>query len=130
MRRIGMMLLGVLLWPGTGAAETIHRCRTTEGDIRYQQIPCSGSAKPAGERHYKPEPDSTPLHNERSPQSRRVALGPRAKQRKSRVSDAGDRAASCEETRLRRDAWERRVGLGRTYDDLRRWNDAVAWACK
>lgn len=134
MRWIAMTMAGLLLMHAKpGLAEVIHRCRTTSAEIVYQQTPC-GALRSAGERHYTPEPDSAPLDVGRSTskQAGRSATRGRASAGVARRRLAGsgeDRIGSCASVRAQRDAWERRVGLSRTYADLRHWTDAVARAC-
>lgn len=136
MRWIAFTLAGLLLLRADlSGAEVIHRCETAAGGIRYQQGPCSGALKSSGVRHYAPEPDSAPLNMaSQSPErSGRAATRSRVRSREApRLPEAaaGGAAGSCADVRAKRDEWERHAGLGRTYADLRRWNDAVARACR
>lgn len=134
MRRwITVTLLGMCACAAEAGAGVIHRCRTPTGAIHYQQAPCTGAKTPAGERRYVPEPDSVPGATSRaqagasrpSAARARAARNPRRAPTREQVE-----GASCDDVRTQRDAWEQRVGLRRTYDDLRRWNDAVARACR
>jgi hypothetical protein len=130
-RWIALLAMTVLTFPAACAAGVIYRCLTPAGETHYLQVPCAGSMQAAGEHRYTPEPDTAPMEfvqpsasaRRDTPRHSKSEGTPRGRSQRVAQSD------TCDDVRAQRDAWERQVGLRRTYDDLRRWNDAVARAC-
>jgi len=132
----------VLLLPvPDAAAQAIYKCVVRGKPPSYQSEPCATNARVAAVRPYQPEP----VPSAQDLQARRDRER-RARQDSAYLSTlagttgravAPSRGAivpvgsgQCEATKRERDAWERRVGLNRTIDALRAWNDRVYAACR
>lgn len=141
------VLVGLVPLPALGQdAGELRRCVSPGGAVSIQQQPCRAGDRQTSVRRYVAEP---PMSTE---QRRASALREQAARAESaelsrragtsthprmphgtgalhRVAIAKDDAA-CQRARRNRDETLERVGLKRTYDLLRRLNDAVAQACR
>jgi hypothetical protein len=105
-------------------AQSIHECVVEGKPVSFQSQPCGPGETTRSVREYVPEPQA-PVRVAAASGTRVV----RARAERAVRRDAGAVRDACADTKAQRDAWERRVGLKRTYDQLRHWNDAVARAC-
>lgn len=114
-------------------AQAVYRCVEKGKPVTFQNAPCDIKAKTTAVRGYVP--DRTPTANElawkryntereMAVRNRRATAGGGA----AAVMPAGGSACAAEQAAL--DAWERRVGLNRTVDGLRYWQDRVSRACR
>ena len=134
--RAAILFSILLLFAPPGKGQQVYKC--AEGrEVSYQSAPCDGSQRlvkqweaapepdpPAAElRHRQAKPgrddtDSKPRNRTRS-ESRAGAISP--------ISAAGNR---CKAAKARREAKLVSVGLKRTFDLLRKLDDAVHEACR
>ncbi|WP_143704025.1 MULTISPECIES: hypothetical protein [Luteimonas] len=133
--------LAVLLLCGPPAfAQQIYKCSQATGGHAYQSRPCeAGDALQVwdGEALAGPSANPVPTAAAEPPGGTR-ATRPRAHRQGAHAAStvrqrartrAPDRHARCEAARDRREAELRRLGLKRTYDQLRALNDRVSAAC-
>lgn len=120
-----------------GNAQQIHKC-VKDREVSYQSAPCDAGQSLV--KQWDAMPESGPDHNQdsrrqgaaKSAQPRRVAGERRARYgscagNKSSVNAADRR---CNAAKARREAKLISVGLKRTFDLLRKLDDAVYEACK
>ena len=120
-----VMLAMVGLW-SSARADTIYKCVRQGKPASYQHEPCGGADRTASVHQYRPEPARPPPALTRQAPSRPSAR----RMRTVSVRSAAGGGKGCQHTKDARDAWERRVGLGRTYESLQVWNDRVREACR
>lgn len=127
-RAIGVSVLALLAC-APAHADAIYKCVSQGKPASYQNEPCDGGSRLASIREYEPEqvstsPSPSPVVPRQTPRN--------AKPRMRTVSAHAARSevASCQAAKDARDAWERRVGLRRTYEALQVWNDRIRMACK
>ncbi|HZX81743.1 MAG TPA: hypothetical protein VFE72_12415 [Lysobacter sp.] len=129
MDRIGLRiaLVALSLAAPPACAQTVQKCVTLDGGVRYQSAPCDARERTAGV--WSAVPDVTPaLRVQAPPPPKRNRA--RASHRRARgVLRAAPRDA-CAEARRHRDDVERRVGLKRTYDLLSSLQARVFEACR
>ena len=124
-------LVLLVLVPGAAGSQSIYTCAVKGKPTSYQTEPCAGNAKLKAIRHFihNPEADRAPVAVRPGQQGQaRQPSRPRSA-RLHNVYNGGSQSA-CENAKRDRDAWERRVGLSRSYDSLQAWNDRVQRACK
>ena len=136
-RRISILALLMATLPAD--AQEIHKC-VSAGEISYQSQPCeTGSALRTWDaRPYEISPqrqaeiDRARRDSERRqarPESRPASRSGRARGR--RVSSTSNaRHERCVAARRLRDQTLERLGLKRSFADLRRWDDYVYERCK
>jgi hypothetical protein len=126
------LLIALLLTAGLAAsvhAQTVQKCVSRDGRVRYQSEPCPSGMRTA--ETYDAAPDPTVP----APVARRARAStarPRVSRRASRgqfraVAGAPD---ACEQARAFRDDTERRVGLARNYELLSALQRRVYDACR
>ncbi|HZX81619.1 MAG TPA: hypothetical protein VFE72_11785 [Lysobacter sp.] len=117
------------------SAQTVYRCVQKGKPVSLQSTPCTEGATTTREIPYTPE--AAPTANElawkryrieREMAARNQALQSRSRSGSAVVLPAGGDA--CAQAKADRDAWERRVGLRRTIDGMRLWQDRVQRACR
>lgn len=124
--RCALALLLLALALPASAERHVYRCIEAGQPVSLQSEPCPAGARTASATPFAPSTESAA-----SAPARAVAAPGRL--RAARRSPARVAAAprnECQDTRDARDRWEREVGLRRTYDALRSWNDRVARACR
>lgn len=116
-------------------AQTIYRCVQKGRPVSLQSTPCDRGAATTRTRHYTPEPAPTAndLAWKRYRIEREMALRNQAQRAGAAsgsvvVLPAG--GSACAQAKAERDAWERRVGLNRTIDGMRAWQERVYHACR
>lgn len=109
-------------------AQSIHKCVAEGKPVSFQSQPCGPGETTESVRTYVSDP-GRPVRHASVPASGPVAAHARPRIRRVARRETGVVRNPCAEAKARRDAWERRVGLKRTYDELRQWNDTVARAC-
>ena len=111
---------------GPVRAEAIYKCVSAGKPASYQHEPCAGGARTAAVHADQPEASKP-----RPPVARQAPSRPSARRKRAvsvrRATGVGN---DCRHTKDAREAWERRIGLGRTYESLQRWNDRVREACR
>lgn len=129
-----LTLIG-LLSAAPAASQTIYRCVQKGKPVSLQSMPCENGAATTKTRDYVPErkPTANELawkryRIEREMQARNTARRDQRDSGTAVVLPAGGNA--CERAKAERDAWERRVGLNRTIDGMRDWQDYVYRACR
>jgi hypothetical protein len=128
MRPLTTLLLTVTLATSLHA-QTVQKCVSRDGRVRYQSEPC-----PPGTRTVETY-DAVPDPTEPAPVARRARASsgrPRASGRAPRlqfrtVASARD---ACEQARAYRDDTERRAGLSRNYELLSALQRRVYDACR
>ena len=150
MRRIVVTTACILalLQVSAADAQTLYKCASKAGNS-YQQLPCAGSARTVSAMDVAPEPPPTAsqlaVRARKAEQDRaesaflshlagtdQPAFGYRGtRYRRSSTEQVRRNAHSdaCGLAKATRTATLQAVGLGRTYDLLRRLDDAVANAC-
>lgn len=122
-----MLFSALAIASASANAETMYRCVGKGGAVAYQDYPCDKAAKQTGVAEFTPERVPAyrpPVRN--IPQQAGSAASPSA----AVLHHVPVYSDQCREVKAQRDAWEQRVGLRRTFDDLRRWQDKVNEACK
>lgn len=126
----------------TANAQQVYKC-VNGSEVSYQSAACHGTWKVARQWDATPEPEPTAdqirqhqLESQRNrtefKQPSRTAGTDRTRSA-SHQRSAGRRKSSlsgCDAARARRDAKLKSVGLKRTFDLLRKLDDAVNEACK
>ncbi|MFD0738111.1 hypothetical protein ACFQZQ_02245 [Lysobacter koreensis] len=139
---LALLLLAQL--PGSARGQAVYKCVAKGRPPSYQSQPCPSSSRIAAIREYRPE--APPTHEQLLERRRREAQGRQDSAYLSRIAGTDRQAGrqrdsarghvlptggnACESAKRDRDAWERRVGLSRSYDALRAWNDTVHRACR
>lgn len=138
--RFVLAALLLALMPGVVCAQAVYKCVIKGKPPSYQSEPCPSNAKIAAIREYQPE--SPPTYEQIQNRHRQEAKGRQESAYLSRIAGTDGRAntasghllqvggSECENAKRGRDAWERRVGLSRSFDTLRTWNDRVQRACR
>ena len=124
----------LLLVAPSGKGQQVYKCAKS-GDVSYQSAPCDGSQRLLKQWQADPEPPTgDPRHGRAKPGRDDAGAKPRARRRsesragtRSQISAAGNR---CEAAKARREAKLISVGLKRTFDLLRKLDDAVHEACR
>jgi hypothetical protein len=128
------LVVGLVAFATCAPAESIYRCVQKGKPVSFQSEPCDSRAKTTDIRGYVPE--RTPTANELAWQRYRTDQEIAARNHAVRQSTVTTTVnvpvdnASCAEMKAARDAWERRVGLSRTHDGVRYWQDQVYQACR
>ena len=137
-------LLVLLLLCPPAIAQQIYKCSTGQGGHAYQSQPCEhGDALRVWDGGALPiAPSTSATTTVRAGTSTSVndrRRAPRTAGANSRQNDrvtarparstTSDRHARCESARARRDREVKRLGMKRTFDQLRALNDVVSAAC-
>lgn len=116
------------------SAQAVYRCVQKGKPVSFQSEPCGGNARTTDIRGYVPE--RTPTANELAWQRYRTEQEMAARNAAARQASVGTTVnlsvdePSCAQTKAARDAWERRMGLKRSLDGMRYWQDRVYEACR
>jgi hypothetical protein len=137
-----LILAVVLIFPGAVNAQQVYKC-VKGTDVSYQSAPCDGTHTVAKQWDATPDPEPTAEEVSRreakrkqdaaeSAQLRQAAGTNRARStgrssNRTNVSAADARCNAAKEKRARK---LEAVGLKRTFDLLRKLDDAVNNACK
>lgn len=131
---LGLALLAALV-PSPLRAQAVYRCVQKGKPVSYQTDPCPKQATISAIREYVPEP--RPTANELAWKRYRIEQEMAARHRASAqpaqhvtLVQNRNEGPTCSQAKAERDAWERRVGLSRTIDGLRWWQDYVQRACR
>lgn len=140
MRTIAAVL--ALLACGHAGAQSLYKCIDRQGATSYQSAPCDAAARTVWQREAPPEPppDAEQLRARAAQRdrdrdraesdhlSRRAGTsGPSRARSTATRSPARD---GCAAAKARRERTLAAAGLKRTFDLLRRLDDAVYEACK
>lgn len=117
-------------------AQTLYRCVQQGKPVSLQSTPCAAGAKTTKAVPYTP--DAQPTANELAWKRYRTEREMAARNQAMRWQQATSGPAvvlpaggsACEQAKADRDAWERRVGLSRTIDGMRAWQEHVYRACR
>lgn len=124
------ILLLLLSTTVTAQAQQVYKCASGV-DVVYQSPPCEGSQRMLKQWDATPGPTT--------PAVRQAAAEPKSSARPVRSSAARGRNAGprldpaearCRAAKTRREAKLQAVGLKRTFDLLRKLDDAVHMACR
>lgn len=139
--RMAILLSLVFIAP-TGNAQQVYKCVAGK-DVSYQSAPCSQTQKIAKQWDATPEPEPSAeeLREREAKRQRDEAESARLRRASNtgpaRVRKSGARASlastggnRCDAAKARREAKLKAVGLKRTFDLLRKLDDAVYDACK
>ncbi|MEO6103072.1 MAG: DUF4124 domain-containing protein [Pseudoxanthomonas sp.] len=142
MRAMILLFMFMLLLAPTGNAQQIYKC-VNGGNVSYQSAVCDANWKIARQWEAVPEAESSAtdlrqrqLEDRRqragSAQLSRAAGTGRARSTSHRRDSPGRKPGTspCDASKARREAKLKSVGLKRTFDLLRRLDDAVNEACK
>lgn len=137
-----LILASVLLFPATATAQQVYKCVKGQ-DVSYQSAPCDATHTLAKQWEATPDPEPTAEEIYRrearhkqdaaeSAQLRRAAgtLRSRSIGRNSSRTAVSAADARCNAAKERRARKLEAVGLKRTFDLLRKLDDAVNNACK
>lgn len=135
MRRV---VLGLLLAGMASAvpAQVLYRCTAKGKPTTFQHEPCTAGTKTASVAAYSPDP--APSANDLAWQRYRTEQEMRRRHSAERAAPGRTYVVqmplpareSCSAAKAERDAWERKVGLSRTVDQLRYWTERVSRACQ
>lgn len=137
-----VMALFVFLVASTASAQQVYKC-VRGNEVSYQSAACDATQKVARQWDATPEPEPT-ADELRQRQSKnqfgrtesawlsRAAGTDRPRPTGNRATRAGRKpgVSRCDAAKARREAKLRSVGLKRTFDLLRKLDDAVNEACK
>jgi len=134
MRSVTMLLWALLVLmfvPGVAGAQTIFKCAVKGKAVSYQSEPCPENAKIESIREFQTYSAPAPVHH-RTVQTTTTTTGHQTRnatgaQIHNIALGSGNR---CADAKRDRDAWERAVGLSRSIDGIRAWNELVYDACK
>lgn len=137
-----MILLSMVLLAPAGNAQQVYKCAKGK-DVSYQSTPCDGTQKTLRQWDATPEPEpsvedirqhqfKSGRERAESAQLSRAAGTDRPRSVRSVRRSGRDRSSMsrCDTAKSRRDAKLKAVGLKRTFDLLRKLDDAVNEACK
>ena len=137
-----VMALFVFLAASTASAQQVYKC-VRGSEVSYQSAACDANQKVARQWDATPEPGPTAdelrqrqlknqLGQAESARLSRAAGRDRARSAGNRATPAGrkPRISRCDAAKARREAKLKSVGLKRTFDLLRKLDDAVNEACK
>ena len=113
----------LLAIPGQGRAQAVFKCVIKGQPPVFQNQPCPLSAHTASIRQYQPVHETAPA------EQRSVTRTTQQRARAAAVHVIPIGSDRCQQTKDARDAWERTVGLSRSYEALAQWNDRVRKAC-
>ena len=131
-----------LLACGHASAQSVYKCIDRAGATSYQSAPCDVGARTAGAWDAAPEPPpSAEQLRARAAQRDRDRAESEYLSRRAGTDGAGARRASaasvrtprnnaCENAKAHRERTLAAVGLKRTFELLRKLDDAVYEACK
>ena len=133
--RVAILSLFFFIVP-TGNAQQIHKC-VKGREVSYQSAPCDASQSLVKQWDATPEPElehsqAKRRQSEETARAGRTASKGRASSR-SRISRNSPVSAAdkrCNAAKARREAKLASTGLKRTFDLLRKLDDAVHEACK
>lgn len=115
-------------------AQQVYKCAKGR-DVSYQSAPCDGTQTLVKRWEAAPAPEPAAIESgHRQPQRRRSEGNSRSSRpggSRARTTSSIDAAGSrCRAAKARREAKLISVGLKRTFDLLRKLDDAVHEACK
>ena len=132
--------LATLSFAFSAHAQQVHKCVDHRGNVAYQSQPCADSQTTARTWEAQPDPVSDrsalPVSTPRSPAN---SAYPKVRGGRSKAGGASGasipvensgNSRACEAAKATRRRTLERVGLKRTFDLLRRLDDAVNRACK
>jgi hypothetical protein len=128
LRTLQALLFLALVLPGVTRSQTIYKCAVKGQPISYQTQPCAANAEVKAIQHYQQYTPSTYRAPPPAPTPAR-AVNRQAQGAQLHNIPLGT-GNQCEAAKRERAAWERQVGLARTYDSLLAWNERVQRACK
>lgn len=141
MRAAIVVSLIYLIASNAGAQQQVYKC-VRGNEVSYQSAACDGTQKVARKWEATPDPRPTAdelrqrqsgIQRDREPAQSSRAAG-EGRQRSGRnPRSPGSRKSGlsrCDAAKARREAKLQSVGLKRTFDLLRRLDDAVNEACK
>lgn len=116
-------------------AQAVYRCVEAGKPVSLQSTPCDRGAATTRVRAYMPEPSpsANDLAWKRYRTEREMAMRHQAQRMAPPVANATVLpvgGGACAQAKAERDAWERRVGLQRTIDGMRAWQEHVHRACR
>lgn len=139
--RVAIVSLGFFI-ASTASAQQVYKC-VRGSEVSYQSAACEGTQKVARQWDATPEPEPTADElrqrqlKSQSDQAESAWLSRAAGTDRARfASNRGNptsrkpRISRCDAAKARREAKLRSVGLKRTFDLLRKLDDAVNEACK
>jgi len=125
-----LLAAGLLLGSASVGAQAVYKCVEKGKPVSFQTTPCPAAAKIAAIREYTPDRELTA-------QEKRQREAQWATRRQTQASAAASMPIEhtptvdhCAMAKADRDRWERTVGMNRTYEGLRAWNERVARACR
>lgn len=131
-----ILLFSILLIAPSGKAQQVYKC-VKDGDVSYQSMPCDGTQSLVKQWEAAPEPEPPEVElrpRQAKPRRHETDSKPRNRTHSesragtiSSISAAGNR---CKAAKARRQAKLTSVGLKRTFDLLRKLDDAVHEACR
>ena len=132
--------LATLSFAFSAHAQQVHKCVDGRGSVAYQSQPCAAAQTTARTWEAQPDPVSDrPAVPVAEPRRSMQNAYPKTKSRRSKavgasgasipVENSGNSRA-CEAAKATRVRTLERVGLKRTFELLRRLDDAVNRACK
>lgn len=127
----GLLLLGALVVSAQANAQAVYRCEEKGKPVSFQTAPCPASAKVTGIKEFTPDRELT-WQEKQARDARWATRGSQPGQARGAVMPVRPAPAAvdhCAAARAGRDQWERTVGLNRTFEGLRAWNERVARAC-
>ena len=131
MGRMMLVILLAMLW-SVAHAQQVHKC--TDGkQVSYQSQPCDSTQHTLRQWDATPEPVPT---GTQAAQTAKAPAAParKASSRRSTSSHTRSRPepaeSRCQAAKSKREAKLRAVGLKRTFDLLRKLDDAVYEACR
>jgi hypothetical protein len=125
------MFASMLLAAPAMTAE-IHRCVAGDGTVSYQDVACDGGSRHSRTIAVRVDAGgvAAPKHSATTAKTSKTSKSRPAKSDKAKSAGRSAQRATCATARKTRDANLRRLGLNRTFDQLRALDDAVGEACR
>lgn len=128
--RRALLAAGLLLAAGNTAAQAVYKCVEKGKPVSFQTTPCPATAKIAAIREYTPDRELTPQEKRRREAQWATRKQMQAQAAASMPIQQASTVDHCAMVKADRDRWERAVGMNRSYETLRAWNERVAHACR
>ena len=129
--RTTAVLVALVAAAAPACAQTVQKCVSGDGQVRYQSAPCEPHERTAGTWDAVPDARPDTRSAARTEGSQRSPISAtRTARRGARAPTSPPPRDACAEARQARDEGERRAGLKRTYALLSSLQARVFEACR
>lgn len=123
------LILMFLLFHGAASSGNLYRCVSHAGHVSYQSATCGAGQRTDRVIGFAPEPvvaAAATMETKHRPTKR---ANRRGSYHVGVVTASSARPSPCAKAKASRDTRLRKLGLRRTFDDLRRIDEVVRGAC-